>query len=594
MSETKELGMKLVGRMIQAPAEIAGIAENWEGVRMGIGEVERELGDYCIAFYRQYRSCPTRKELLWILANEKGRTKLEIQAWENTYNTLAMNGQLTAGNTTVIIEELQKAVIERKGIDVIQGLAKKGLTADSIAEASEQLAEISGGGGGNTSDTVCLVNQAMTTPIDIQGIYDKAPETVKVLTKVLCAINPQMSPVAHFFTSISLFGAVKGKRIVAENFGREYYANLWTVVLSPTASNKSAIHFVERAAADVIHEDIAKCPYDVMRDRFTMSFAYSELGGIIGKKDWALLCENEQIAAKAEVETKCKGKKARIIFADEFSYTFSDVMSSGSNGSKTMGQTLQLAENDSVISGNTATDGYRAIHDCCLSIIGFTQTDTWYRMFDTATLIESGLIGRFLLIDVANYGPLNVGKIDTFANMAEAEAIVRQIIRCIIKKLPAEKQRIYPNANGDVMGQIMDEITADKTIAACVERGVFPLDKLRGKIIYQALKICMAIHGTFNAATFRQFAMLLTQNAIKVCSATIKSETDIIAEKVLTLLHKAKGGRITTRDIIQRNYKVGPMLVRKNEAREIAEHLRDTGKVTLRETRNGAYEITLR
>lgn len=505
---------------------------------------------------------------------------------------------------------IEKARAEKGKVETVKAFASAVKSGDiekataALDQAKAILPPQEGTLDAETKKRLDMLQAIIKTPLNLKGLYDKSPLQVKRLTQLLYTHNDIIPSSAHFLTALFLSSALMGKRVVGLNKGRTYYGNQWLCVLAPTASNKSAITSIGKICKGIVNDAPQSSPFAVMQDRFTIAYAFSELGCAVPPKEWNNLSELDQINKRAEIEATCRKKKARLVFADEFSHTFRSILSSGTNDGE-LGSVLKLADSASEINGSTGTNGYRTIEDCCLSIIGYTQTEMWHKAFDTLANVASGLIGRFFIMNIDDYAPLKVDKLSL--SQTECEAEIKMLLKEIVQKVERLPKRLVCDFDADktkdFCGSIFDAVAQYEEVQAFTSQGLLDLDKFKGKVIAQAIKLTMVhkvlelseeqiaalnqeglpqVHTDLlrNERTFAQYVGLGLANLCKLMAAKApRSESEEIEEKIYNMLLKNPGNKITLRDVLRRNFKLGTYIANAATLREIVGGMEERGIV---------------
>lgn len=566
-----------------------------------------------------------------IIAKYLGEYKKRTIA-ENIYNQAFYKKANTRYPRKLLIEELFTAN-KAKAKEDIKETPNKEEALDVIAEAKEE-AKASG----KPLDVIALSKEIEqidsnkkdaeiiakwnTDKLTRQELYEAAPDDIKRLTQLLSIANPGITSTAHFFTALSIAGACMGKKLIGLNNMRRYYCNSWLAILAPTGSNK-VLNTIERYLEEVIYENITASPLSVMNDRFTSSSLFSEMGKIVDNKTWASMSEIDRMTRKQEIVKEAKGNKARIVFSDEFGHALAKNINSGADNSSETGNILKLADSGSNISGSTNQNGFRIIADCCVSMVGYTQPDTWYNMFPIEKNLSSGLIGRFFVMNMKDFEPIRIDKLDIAYEQIEIE--IKAIFRKWIEKvnlIGGKLTCLFSMENGfDFAGSLFDEVIASPCFQAPINQGILPISDVRGKIIYQAIKMTMlhcflmledktiksldkvdyfALNGCDEIRTdllkdkevFKAYVKLFLCNLIKMFLAKeSKTEVVILEEKIMKELLTAKDNSISLRVIQQKNWKLNNFPLNSGMIRERLNGLAERGIVKLTEGKKGGLTI---
>jgi hypothetical protein len=481
----------------------------------------------------------------------------------------------------------QFSQINREYIDKLKkaGPAERATLLQEYGNKISQVASISPADQIDEGTSKALV-AFLTQPIDLRELYDQSPPLIQNLTQLFYTRNPLLSPALHFFVSIGLVGGMIGKRLVADSMGRKYYPALWFVGLATTGKNKSFIKVVKEWI-EVIALETQNCPYATMEDKFTMSYAYSEIGETVPIKEWQKLDEEAQMLKKRDLLTKFKSKRGRIIISDELGQKFKDLIESGTKNGE-LGTILQLADTAQSISGSTAKDGFRIAADLCVSILGLSQPDIWRRKYDCYENLESGLIGRFFIADEKDYR-LDLQPLDMQTEQVDQQIktlLSSLVARCLqTPKLAAT----FHSCHKDVCAESYNELMAEQGYQRYDSDSIGWLDNLRSKIIVTAIKMTLvdrfltltdqqitdlqqkkpedyfALGKTdcdftvstdilVDKPTFKRYCKLLIESMIKLFHADPpKSEAEITMDRIRSLLIKASHHQMTLRDICRRN-----------------------------------------
>lgn len=535
------------------------------------------------------------------------------------WSMMNMSDDLTSSALAALKE------LEKDRMHSLKVRAAELLRDDEFANAQKMLSEIEqlrslANGQVNEKQAAKDSSYALAQTIDLSEVYDESPKIIKAMSSLLASHNPLIPPAMHFLTSVSICGALLGKTFVAQNMGREYYCNNWFVGLLKTGKNKSAIRSIEKVVKRALGND-ASAAAATLQDRFTMSFLFSNIGTTVSSKDWGAKTETERIAFETAIEEDAMRLKARIIFADEFAMTMKKIIESGTDGGE-LGSVLQLADSGSTISGSTVTSGYRVICDTCISIIGYTQPESWHDLFAATDNLASGLSGRFTVVDADDLSELNVPT--KRIGQDQLADHVQHLVTAIVNKFKPlsgidnlGRVKVDYGDDDDTLGQVWDELISTHPTLSKVRH--IPWDALKGKLIYQALKYSLifaayglddaglvglsqslsqgssdpfafnepatasdvdqraATAGLVNYKTYRQWLAVLAQMAAKYYGADIDHDFMSIGTAILRKLEKADNHQMTRSQLQAASIRLRGERLRGHEIARAAEGLESLG-----------------
>ncbi len=509
---------------------------------------------------------------------DRNNAPLYIEALQNAYEHKQANASLAN------VSKEDKA----KYLDLIRDLKLEGKTDIEIAKEVNSRKALEA----ESIKTGNLISSFMQTAIPLSDIFTNSPKDIQRLTLALYAVNPILPPQSHYWTALTLASAIMGKTLVGLNHGRRYYCNGWLALLAETNRNKS-LATLERCLSRCITDNPQDSPLATLADNFTMSSLFSYIGTEIDNKTWKALSDVEKIDKEEKAKKDSSSNKARVILSEEFAYTLDSIRNSGSDGKGETGRLLQLYDNEKSIYALTRTDGYRAIHNRAISIIGYTQGETWNRLFSDWTNLSNGLLGRFAIVDIDEY---SLALPEPTRTPQEAEEELYLALRAIFNKVKRVRGRLVTNFGQeqgiDFAGSIIDSIVErNPYFKAFIEGNMFPWELLRGKFIAQAIKYTL-VHCFLNMdidalpkearkdsplkeadnpfaedsnisplysddiqcnlkdkGIFSMYCQLLIANAIKLSNSNKgKTEYDLVMERIYKAMRQ-KQGPLAVRDI---------------------------------------------
>jgi hypothetical protein len=157
-------------------------------------------------------------------------SKIERQGQEHQYNILAIakpnpaDFDVFAKRMTgeKMREEVSKAILPLAQVAKSKDPSQVRAVAEEMIAAADK-AEVKAEPNEDQQTITMLLHKRLS----LQAVYDKAPPDVQSLTRLLYTLNPILPTPAHLLTALAVSGAVLGKRIAIENFGRTYYTSIW-------------------------------------------------------------------------------------------------------------------------------------------------------------------------------------------------------------------------------------------------------------------------------------------------------------------------------------------------------------------------------
>ncbi len=296
----------------------------------------------------------------------------------------------------------------------------------------------------------------------------------------LTRLNPLLSASGQIMVPFAVAGTIIGKRMELDNLCNLYYPNIWTVVIAPTNSNKTGTrNLVLRSLPDHL-----KLP-----DSPTCEALIDRIGGTFKKESG----EELTLALAAAATASRANLNGGCIVADEVTGTLrkliGEPMGNG-KGEQNLETVLKLATSGESIEQPRTTAGHRAAYDCCVSLIGFTQNDTWQACYGDDKYRSVGLIGRIITCCDGLQ----------FTNMPEADrddwtAFVAAVSNMGDPFDEADhrdhRNRAVITAENDSIGPVMREIKKTPAWEALRYAVGDYSDSLYGKVIAQGAKLAM-------------------------------------------------------------------------------------------------------
>ncbi len=214
----------------------------------------------------------------------------------------------------------------------------------------------------------------------------RLPERMRRGIAGLAKANPLLPLSSQILVPFAYAGAMIGKRKRFENMNNLYYPNLWTVCAAPSNSNKTGTR-------NLIMKGV---PLDIqLPDTATMEALIDRMGRTVKGKDVGRA--DIDAARNAAIIENEQDHRGGVMIADEVTGTIKRLLGGDARQpDRNIETLLRLATSGERYDQPTMGTGQRFAYDLCVSLIGWTQAETWQTMFADERYRSNGFVGRVI------------------------------------------------------------------------------------------------------------------------------------------------------------------------------------------------------
>ena len=421
--------------------------------------------------------------------------------------------------------------VELLSNQLVMCLRRAGLAQINVPEPEEEDDEL--------WPKVDLADRRQVPKVELQWLYDEAPEPAKCVIDLLYVIsgrNKVMAPVLVMFV-MNLASNLLGKELVGMNMGRAYYGNTAFVALLDSGSNKFFVETVRKALDSVLRQMMRGQPeagitldeqqqerqelrrqHGLAAGKTTTLLSvggningiYKTIGATISATRLANMTSPEREAMRDELTSSMYLDPGAMILADEVTMTIQKLVGAGGGrGTMDMGEVLKMFDSGVPFNKTVGVHGWQAVEDACIGLLGCSQPNTWNQYIgEVVDADTTGLIGRIQVLNLKDCLPVKIRRKQLTQNAAigQLELALQDLIRLVTYFKTDDGKVVCEfgvDQDGDWAGRLYQEVAdqlGDRYLEL-VDRYGFESDAgCRGKVFWHAIKLLMA-HKYYGLST---------------------------------------------------------------------------------------------
>lgn len=365
--------------------------------------------------------------------------------------------------------------------------------------------------------------------IDLQWLYDEAPERIRSVIELLHVIGGRdqvMAPVLVLFV-MNLAANLLGKELVGMNRGRAYYGNTAFVALINSGANKffpdttrkpleavlrqlmrgqpdmdPALDELQRQRQELrrLHGLAAGRTTNLLTAGGNVNGVYKSIGATIPSATLAKMTTIERAERIEQLKDGMRLDPGALILADEVTMTLQKLIGAGGSGVIDMGEVLKLFDSGVIFDKAIGVHGWQAVDDACVGLLGCSQPTTWNQTIgEIVDADTAGLLGRVQVLNMKDCLPVKIKRRQLTPN--EAEGMLEDVLFELVNFVTHGKSddgkivcEFGDGLEGDWAGRLYAEVMNEMgpRYQELVNRYGFEAEAgCKGKVYWHAIKLCM-------------------------------------------------------------------------------------------------------